>query len=224
VGKPVRTLRIAPSVLSCDLARVADEVADIERAGADLVHFDVMDGVFVPNLTFGAGLCEAVRRVTELPLDVHLMVAAPEKLLEAFVRAGARRVAVHLEAVTHLHRVLAHLRDLGVSPGVAVNPLTPVGALEEVWPFVDYVLVMTVNPGFGGQHLIPEMLDKLARLDAVRTRAWPDVELAVDGGVDESNAAALRERGADVLVAGTAIFEAADRRRAVRALRGEEGE
>jgi ribulose-phosphate 3-epimerase len=220
----VRPVRIAPSILSCDLARVADEVAEIERGGADLVHFDVMDGVFVPNLTFGASLCEAVRRITHLPLDVHLMVAAPERLLEAFVQAGASRVAVHLEAVTHLHRVLANLRGLGVSPGVAFNPLTPVGALEEVWPFVDYLLVMTVNPGFGGQHLIPAMLDKLARLDAVRRADWPAVELAVDGGVDEGNAAALRQRGADVLVAGSAIFKAADRRRALRALRGEEGE
>lgn len=215
-------IRIAPSVLACDLTRVAEEVASVQQAGADLLHFDVMDGVFVPNLTFGPGLCAAVRRVTELPLDVHLMVANADALIEPFVRAGAARVSVHVEAAPHLHRTLARIRELGAVPGVALNPLTPATALDEAWPFVDFVLVMTVNPGFGGQRFIPEMADKLDRLARQRDRLEHRVELAVDGGVDAGNAALLRRCGADILVAGTAVFGAPDRARAVASLRGEE--
>lgn len=218
----MRKIRIAPSVLACDLAHVADEVTGVAAAGADLLHFDVMDGAFVPNLTFGPGLCAAVRRVSDLPLDVHLMVSAPEHLLEPFVEAGANRVSVHVETVRHLHRVLARIRELGAAPGVAINPLTPISALDEVWPFVDFVLVMTVDPGFGGQRLIPEMHRKVAQAHRLRLERRPAVELAVDGGVDESNAGQLREAGADVLIAGTAVFGAHDRRRAIARLRGEE--
>jgi len=218
----VSRIRIAPSVLACDLTRVAEEVASVQQAGADLLHFDVMDGVFVPNLTFGPGLCAAVRRVTELPLDVHLMVANADALIEPFVRAGAARVSVHVEAAPHLHRTLARIRELGAVPGVALNPLTPATALDEAWPFVDFVLVMTVNPGFGGQRFIPEMADKLDRLARQRDRLEHRVELAVDGGVDAGNAALLRRCGADILVAGTAVFGAPDRARAVASLRGEE--
>ncbi len=215
-------VRVAPSLLACDLAHVADEVRSVEAGGADLLHFDVMDGHFVPNLTFGPGLCRAVRSLTGLPLDVHLMVSDPDSLLAAFAEAGANRIAVHVETVAHLHRSLAHIRDLGLQGGVAVNPATPAAALDEVWPFVDFVLAMTVNPGFGGQRLIPEMLDKVARLRSLRDRRAPQVELAVDGGVEADNAGALRAAGADVLVAGTAVFHAPDRRRAIAALRGEE--
>jgi ribulose-phosphate 3-epimerase len=185
------------------------------------LHFDVMDGVFVPNLTFGPCLCEAVRRTTELPLDVHLMVANPSLYLEAFAAAGASRIAVHVEAAPHLHRTLARVRELGALPGVALNPLTPASCVEEAWPFVGFILVMTVNPGFGGQRFIPETLGKIQELARVRNRDWPAVELAVDGGVEESNAAELRALGVDVLVAGTAVFGAPDRRRAVAALKGE---
>ena len=217
----MRPVRVAPSLLACDLARVAEEVHSVEAGGADLLHFDVMDGRFVPNLTFGPGLCAAVRRVTELPLDVHLMVADADSLLEPFARAGASRIAVHLEAVVHLHRTLARIRELGASPGVAINPATPVGALDEAWPFVDFVLVMTVNPGFGGQHLIPQTLDKMARLGSIRDARHVNVELVADGGVEATNAPDLRRGGADVLVAGTAVFGAADRRRAIAELRGE---
>jgi ribulose-phosphate 3-epimerase len=215
-------VRIAPSVLACDLARVADEVRSVEQAGADLLHFDVMDGVFVPNLTFGPGLCAAVRRVTALPLDVHLMVAGADPLLEPFVAAGAARLCVHVEAAPHLHRTLARIRELGASPGVALNPLTPADAIAEVWPFVDFVLVMSVNPGFGGQRFIPATADKLARMARLRDTLPRRVELAVDGGVDAGNAALLRGNGADVLVAGTAVFGSPDRARAITALRGEE--
>ncbi len=215
-------VRVAPSVLACDLARVADEVRSVQAAGADMLHFDVMDGVFVPNLTFGPGLCAAVRRVTTLPLDVHLMVANADSLLEPFVAAGAARLCVHVEAVHHLHRTLARIRDLGASPGVALNPATPAAAIEEVWPFVDFVLVMTVDPGFGGQRFIPETAEKLARIAARRDELPHRVELAVDGGVEPGNAAILRGYGADVLVAGTAVFGSPDRVQAIAALRGEE--
>jgi len=218
----VSKVLIAPSLLACDLTRVAEEVASVERAGADLLHLDVMDGQFVPNLTFGPGLCAAVRRVTRLPLDVHLMVADADALLEPFARAGASRIAVHVEAAPHLHRTLVRIRELGAAPGVALNPATPVAALEEVWPFAAFVVVMTVEPGFGGQRLIPATLDKVAKLRALCDAHHSEAELAVDGGVDGDNAASLRARGADVLVAGTAVFGASDRRRAIAALRGEE--
>jgi len=201
---------------------VGDEVRSVEAAGADLLHFDVMDGHFVPNLTFGPGLCAAVRHITKLPLDVHLMVTNPDELLEPFVQAGANRIAVHVEVVRHLHRTLTHIRTLGAQPGVALNPGTPASALEEVWPFVDFVLVMTVNPGFGGQHLIPEMLEKIGRLRAARDRSGAAVELVVDGGVETRNAKQLRELGVEVLVAGSAVFGATDRRRAIAALAGED--
>ena len=215
-------VRIAPSLLACDLAAVAEEVRSVEAGGADLLHFDVMDGHFVPNLTFGPGLCAAVRAITALPLDVHLMVTNADDLLEPFAAAGAARIAVHVEADVHLHRSLARIRELGALPGVAINPATPVAALDEIWPLAGFVLVMSVNPGFGGQRLIPETLDKLARLRSIRDRRAPGVELAVDGGVEAENSGALIDLGADVLVAGTAVFGAADRGRAMARLRGEE--
>jgi len=217
------TVRIAPSLLSCDLAHLADEIASVEAGGADLLHLDVMDGVFVPNLTFGPILCAAARRCTALPLDVHLMVERPEPLIEPFVRAGANRIAVHAETVTHLHRTLTAIRELGAMPGVALNPMTPLAALDEIWREVGFVLVMTVNPGFGGQRFIPSMTDKLARLDRLRRERAPAVEIAVDGGVDADNASALRALGVDVLVAGTAVFDAAERAKAIAHLRGEDG-
>jgi ribulose-phosphate 3-epimerase len=213
---------LAPSLLSCDLAHVADEVADIVAAGADLLHFDVMDGHFVPNLTFGPGLCAAVRRLTTLPLDVHLMVTDPDSLLEPFAAAGASRIAVHVEAVVHLHRTLARIRELGMRPGVALNPLTPVTLVEDALPFADFVLVMSVNPGFGGQRLIPEVIPKLGRIRSLgNTVGWRG-EIAIDGGVEPGNAATLRAAGAGILIAGTAVFAAADRGRALALLRGEE--
>jgi ribulose-phosphate 3-epimerase len=217
-------VRIAPSLLACDLGHVADEVHSVEEAGADLLHFDVMDGHFVPNLTFGPGLCGAVRKLTRLPLDVHLMVTNADALLEPFTEAGANRISVHVEAVAHLHRSLTRIRALGAQAGVALNPATPVSALDEVWPFVDFVLIMSVNPGFGGQQFIPETLDKVARIRSARDRQPRTVELAVDGGVEVENAHALRARGVDILVSGTAVFRSADRRRAVALLRGEETE
>jgi len=215
-------VRVAPSLLACDLARVADEVRSVEAAGADLLHFDVMDGHFVPNLTFGPGLCSVVSRITSLPLDVHLMVTNADALVEPFVRAGANRISVHVEAVTHLHRTIELIRASGATPGVAINPATPVGSLDEVWPLVGFVLAMSVNPGFGGQRFIPELLDKLVRMAAERDRRAPGVELVVDGGVDVANARTLRPLGVNILVAGTAVFGEEDRARAIARLRGEE--
>ncbi len=215
-------VRVAPSLLACDLARVAEEVRSAEAAGADILHFDVMDGHFVPNLTFGPGLCAVVSRITSLPLDVHLMVTNADALVEPFARAGANRISVHVEAVTHLHRTIEHIRATGATPGVAINPGTPVGALDEAWPLVGFVLAMSVDPGFGGQRFIPEVLDKLGRMAAERDRRAPGVELVVDGGVDVSNARALRQLGVNVLVAGTAVFGEEDRARAIARLRGEE--
>lgn len=221
MGGSVKTVKVAPSLLSADFTRLAEEIREVELAGADLLHLDVMDGVFVPNLTFGPILCQAVRRVTHLPLDVHLMVVDPERLLEPFAEAGASRLAVQVETVRHLHRTLTRIRSLNMSPGVAINPLTPLAALEEALRFCDFVVLMTVNPGFGGQTLIPEMLDKLARLARLREFQGSGVELVADGGVSLENASKLVEKGADVLVAGTAVFAASHRLQAIKKLKGE---
>lgn len=199
-------MKIAPSVLSCDFTRLGEEIGAAERGGADWIHVDVMDGHFVPNITIGPLVAEAARRASELPLDVHLMIDAPERYLEAFVKAGADVVTVHQEACRHLHRTVERIKELGARAGVALNPGTPLEAVREVLPYVDLLLVMSVNPGFGGQAFIPSTTDKLERARALIDELAPGTELEVDGGVDAGNAAELAAAGATVLVAGSAVY------------------
>ncbi len=214
-----RRVQISPSLLASDFAALGDAVRAVEQGGADLIHVDVMDGHFVPNITIGIPVVKALKRVASKPLDVHLMIEMPDRHLDAFAAAGAGTITVHAEAVTHLHRTLTHIRTLGARAGVALNPATPVSAIEEIVGAVDCVLVMTVNPGFGGQAFIPESYDKVRRVRALLDARGSRANIEVDGGVDEGNAAALVEAGADILVAGAAIFGSGDAARATAGLR-----
>jgi ribulose-phosphate 3-epimerase len=214
-------VRIAPSILAADFGRLADEVRAVERAGADWIHVDVMDGHFVPNLTLGPVVVEALRAATRLPLDVHLMIEEPERSLEAYVRAGADRVGVHVETCPHLHRTLAQIREAGAKACVVLNPATPAIAVRPVLGDVDQVLVMSVNPGFGGQKFIPGVLGKLERLRQWIREAELSVELEVDGGIGPGTVGAAARAGANVFVAGTAVFRASDYAAAIADLRKE---
>ncbi len=200
-------IKIAPSILAADFANLGAAVRAAEQGGADCIHVDVMDGHFVPNLTIGPGVVAALHRATSLPLDVHLMIEAPERYLADFARAGASLLTVHVETCPHLHRTLQLIRELGVKPGVTLNPATPLETVYETLPFVTQVLVMTVNPGFGGQNYIPTMTDKIVRLAAMIAGRAPGVEIEVDGGIDEMTAPQVVRAGAQVLVAGTAVFQ-----------------
>jgi ribulose-phosphate 3-epimerase len=209
---------LAPSILASDYAHLADQVAAAARGGAQLVHVDVMDGHFVPNITIGPPVIASLHKATSLPLDVHLMIENADRYLPAFVEAGASWVSLHQEAVPHLERQVAFLREHGVRAGVAVNPATPLGTLDEILPELDYVLVMSVNPGFGGQKFLQGSLDKIRRLRGLIQARGLKTQIEVDGGVDLGNIRALVEAGADILVAGSSVFAGGDPQAAARGL------
>lgn len=212
-------LLIAPSILSADFAALADAIALVERAGADLIHVDIMDGHFVPNITIGPPVVAALKRRARVPLDVHLMIEEPDRYVEAFAQAGASMITVHAEAVVHLHRTVHFIKSLGAKAGVALNPATPISALEELAGDVDYVLVMTVNPGFGGQTFIARSESKVRSMRELLRAAGSTAPIEVDGGIDTTTARRIVAAGADILVAGNAIFGSADPAAATRALR-----
>ena len=212
-------IRVAPSILSADFGRLAEEVSAAERAGADVIHVDVMDGRFVPNITIGPLVVEAVRKATKLPIDTHLMIVEPERYVEAFAHAGADLISVHAEVSPHLHRTLQAIRSAGARPSVALNPSTPLSAVEWVLGDCEMVLVMTVNPGFGGQRFIEACLRKVQELRALADRWNAKLDIEVDGGVNPETAAAVAAAGANVLVAGTAVFGHPDYRTAIADLR-----
>ena len=213
------SVRLAPSILSADFAVLGAQVAAVERGGADLIHVDVMDGHFVPNLTMGPAVVKALRRITKLPLDVHLMITDPDEYIEAFAEAGAASLIVHAEVLPHLHRTLSAIRSLKCRAGVAINPSTPPSAIQEVVGLADQVLVMSVNPGFGGQSFIPESESKIQRVREMLDRAGSRADIEVDGGVDASTVQRVVSAGATILVAGAAVFGTPDPEAAARSLR-----
>jgi ribulose-phosphate 3-epimerase len=213
------SVQIAPSILSADFAALGDAIARVERAGADLIHVDVMDGHFVPNITIGPPVVKSLKRVARLPLDVHLMIADPDRYIDAFAEAGADMLSVHVEVLPHLHRTLQLIHSLHVKAGVALNPSTPVNAMAEVAELVDHVLVMSVNPGFGGQTFIPRSESKIRAVRKLLDAAGNRAPIEVDGGVDVTNAARIVAAGAEILVAGQSIFGTGDPARATRELR-----
>jgi ribulose-phosphate 3-epimerase len=214
-----RTIDIAPSILSADFSRLGEEIEAVERGGATILHVDVMDGHFVPNLTVGLPVVRSIAQATELPIDAHLMISEPGRYAQQFVAAGAKMVSVHVEADAHLHRTLASIKSAGAQAGVVLNPATPIESLGEALQFADYVLVMSVNPGFGGQKFIPSSVDKVRRLRRMIEERKLDTRIEIDGGIDLENIASVITAGAEIIVAGSAIFGAADPEAAVRGLR-----
>ena len=213
------SVQIAPSILSANFAVLGSEIAAVERGGADLIHVDVMDGLFVPNITIGPPVVQAIKKVATRPLDVHLMIEEPDRYIEAFVDAGANMISVHVEAVPHLHRTITLIKKLGARAGAVLNPSTPAVTLEDIAGDLDYVLVMSVNPGFGGQAFIPHSVQKVRHVREVLTAAGSSAPIEIDGGIDEHTAAKVVAAGASILVAGHAIFGSSDPEGATRALR-----
>ena len=214
-----RTIDIAPSILSADFSRLGEEIEAAKRGGATILHVDVMDGHFVPNLTIGLPVVKSLARATDLPIDAHLMISEPGRYAEQFVEAGASMVSVHVEADAHLHRTLASIKAAGAQAGVVLNPATPLETLTEVLPFADYVLVMSVNPGFGGQKFIATAIDKLRRLRRMIGERELATRIEIDGGIDLANIASVVAAGAEIIVAGSAVFGSGDPEAAVRGLR-----
>ena len=212
-------IKIAPSILSADFSRLEQEVRRAEKAGADLIHIDVMDGHFVPNITIGPVVVESIKSKTNIPLDVHLMIENPDKYIDAFAEAGADIITVHVEASEHLYKTLDHIRKFSKTVGVSLNPSTPIARIEHVLKHVDMVLLMTVNPGFGGQKFIRSVLPKIKELKQIVDKADLSVDIEVDGGIDKTTVADVVKAGANILVAGTAIFKAPDIKEAIKVLR-----
>ncbi len=212
-------IEIAPSILSADFTRLGQQIEIVERAGASLLHVDVMDGRFVPNITVGLPVVKAISRATQLPIDAHLMIVEPGRYAEQFVKAGAQMVSIHIEADPHAHRTLSAIRAAGAQAGIAINPATPLSTLDEALKFADYVLLMSVNPGFGGQKFIPESLDKVRRLRKMIDERGLKARIEIDGGIDAENIAEVASAGAEIIVSGTGIFGAPDPAVALRELR-----
>lgn len=213
-------IKVAPSILSADFSQLANEINKIEKAGADWVHIDVMDGHFVPNLTFGPPVVAAIRKVTKLPFDVHLMVTNPQDLIEPFAKAGADIITVHAETAPHLHRLLQTIKEYGLKAGVSLNPSTPLAVVEEVLDDLDMILIMSVNPGYGGQKFIPGAIEKITRLKAKLDQRKLSVDIEVDGGINASTARQVIAAGATILVAGSAVYGAPDMTQAIKNIRG----
>lgn len=211
--------KIAPSILSADFSKLGDEIKEVEQAGADYIHVDVMDGHFVPNITIGPLVVEAIRPITTLPLDVHLMIENPDQYIDQFADSGADIITVHYEACTHLHRTIMHIKEKGVKAGLVINPATPVELIRPILPELDLLLFMTVNPGFGGQSFIPSVLDQIKQADQWRKDMQLDLEFEVDGGINTETARWCKEAGVDVFVAGSFIFNKTDRKEAIDQLR-----
>jgi len=211
-------IQIAPSILSANFAHLEDEIRAVEQGGASIIHFDVMDGRFVPNITVGLPVLKSVRKVTKLKIDCHLMIVEPSRYAVEFVKAGADMVSVHVEADHHLHRTLAQIRQAGAMAGIAINPATSLATLEEALPFADFVLLMSVNPGFGGQNFIPASLDKLRRLKRMIDERKLNTKIEIDGGIGKENILKVVEAGAEIIVAGSAIFDNGNPTHAVREL------
>jgi ribulose-phosphate 3-epimerase len=203
-------IKLAPSILSADFSRLGEEIQNIERAGADLIHIDVMDGHFVPNITLGPMILKDLEGKTKLPFDIHLMIENPERFIESFVTVNTQIITVHAEACTHLHRVIQQIRSYGIKAGVSFNPATPLDALEYIMADIDLILIMSVNPGFGGQKFIPSSMEKIRRAKELVLQKNPKIELEIDGGITLENVKAVKDAGVDIVVAGSAIFGAPD--------------
>ncbi|MCM3113980.1 ribulose-phosphate 3-epimerase [Neobacillus sp. MER 74] len=213
-------VKIAPSILSADFSKLGEEILAVEKGGADYIHIDVMDGHFVPNITIGPLIVEAIRPITKLPLDVHLMIENPDEYIEAFVKAGADYITVHVEACRHLHRTIQNIKSFGIKAGVVLNPATPVESIQHIIGEIDMVLLMSVNPGFGGQKFIPEVLPKIRKVKEMAEQKSLDIEIEIDGGVNSETAKLCLDAGANVLVAGSAIYNQEDYAKAISLIRG----